>query len=550
MAFHSLQYLGFLTRCSRASYPLYSVTSLSCSFSSSSVKNLDECKVLDELSDLLPIRHITLISNVSIPKSSPQNQFHISAAGHFVPPLEDKLRGVFLQKLKGKTAIENALTSSVTSTTELTLDVVAEVVNRGNLGGEAMATFFSWAIKQPNINVDLSTYHVILKALGRRKFFDFMLEKLQDMCAKGVSPTCETLGIVLDSFIRARRLSKAIEMFGKLEDFGVKADTDCFNMLLQCLCRRGHVGKANSLLNSMKEKIEFNSMTYNIVISGWAKLGKVSEMENLLKGMVEDGFSAENLTYGYLIEGLGRAGQIDDAVKIFKSMEKEGFMYHACVYNAMIGNYISVGDFDECKRYFEQMLSNDCPPNMDTYVRLISALLKARKVADALEMFDEMLCRGIVPSTGTVTSFIEPLCSYGPPHAAMIIYKNAKGAGCTISMSAYKLLLMRLSRFGKCGMLVKLWEEMQESGYTSDMEVYEYVINGLCNNGQLESATLVLEECLREGFCPSRLIFGKLSNKLLASNKTEHAYKLFLKIREARFAENAKKYWRANGWHF
>jgi pentatricopeptide repeat protein len=181
---------------------------------------------------------------------------------------------------------------------------------------------------------------------------------------------------------------------------------------------------------------------------------------------------------------------------------------------------------------------------------MISGLIKASKVADALEMFDEMLDRGMVTKTGTVTSFIEPLCSFGPPHAAMVIYTKARKVGCKISLSAYKLLLMRLSRFGKCGMMLKIWDEMQESGYSSDMEVYEYLISGLCNIGQFENAVLVMEESMRKGFCPSRFICSKLNNKLLASNKVERAYRLFLKIKHARHSENARRCWRSNGWHF
>ncbi|EEF52882.1 pentatricopeptide repeat-containing protein, putative [Ricinus communis] len=195
-------------------------------------------------------------------------------------------------------------------------------------------------------------------------------------------------------------------------------------------------------------------------------------------------------------------------------------------------------------------MRNNCDPDINTYTKLISAFIKGRKVADALEMLDEMLGRGIVPTTGDITSFIEPLCSFGPPHAAMMIYKKARKAGCKISLTAYKLLLMRLSRFGKCGMLLNIWDEMQENGYTSDMEVYEYVINGLCNIGQLENAVLVMEESLHKGFCPSRLIYSKLNNKLLASSKVERAYKLYLKVRDARSNENARRFWRANGWHF
>ncbi|XVF69895.1 hypothetical protein PTKIN_Ptkin11bG0117900 [Pterospermum kingtungense] len=567
MAFHLKQIHGLCLSFNKARYHLPCVTSLFSAFSSSSINgfsdssikepsfdqinnnhsNVDEGRVLSELSDLFQFSY----TNTTIPnpykESSPVNPIQSrGTVDDFLLP-EEKLRGIFPQKLRGKTAIEHALSNV---RVELSIDVIAKVVNRGNLGAEAMVLFFNWAIKQPRIPRDIRSYNIIIKALGRRKFFKFMIEILHDMVKEGIKPDLETLSIVMDSFVRARRVHKALETFENLEELGVKRDTESLNVLLQCLCWRAHVVAANSFFNAVNGKIKFNSATYNIMISGWSKLGRVSEMERILKASIADGFTPSCTTFSYLIEGLGRAGRIDDAVEIFDCMKEKGCIPDTTVYNAMISNFISIGDFDECMKYYKGLLDSKSDPDFDTYTKLISAFLKAQKVADALQVFDEMLVQGIVPTTGSFTSFIEPLCNYGPPHAAMMFYKKARRFGCKISLKAYKLLLMRLSRFGKCGMLLNLWEDMQESGHTSDMEVYEHVINGLCNIGHLENAVLVMEEALQNGFCPSRVIYSKLNHKLLVSNEVEKAYKLFLKIKDARRKENAQRYWRANGWHF
>ncbi|KAL6180877.1 hypothetical protein ACLB2K_047536 [Fragaria x ananassa] len=248
-------------------------------------------------------------------------------------------------------------------------------------------------------------------------------------------------------------------------------------------------------------------------------------MESTLEAMVADGFSPACATFCHILEGLGRADRIDDVVEIFESMKRKGCVPDTNAYKAMISNFISVGNIDECVKYFKSMSSNDCDPNVDTYTKLIAGFLKARKVADIPEI-------------------------YGPPYAAMTIHQKARKVGCRVSLAAYKLLFMRLSRFGKCGMLLNIWDEMQECGYASDIEVYEHIICGLCNIGQLENAVVVMEESIRKDFCPSRLTYSKLSNKLLASNKLERAYKLYLKIKAARHADKAQRIWCARGWHF
>ncbi|CAI0434833.1 unnamed protein product [Linum tenue] len=507
--------------------------------------NPDESQVLSELSKLLPVFRRIPTTQI-IGDSVIRVEGRAAVVDRFLSP-EERLRGVFLQKLKGTHAIETALTNSCV---ELTVDVMAKVLNRGNLGGESMVTFFHWAIKQPAVAKDIHGYNILIRALGRRKYVDFLLKALQELKAEGINPDIETLSIVMDSLVKAHRVCKAIQMFGDGEEYGFGCNTESLNVLLQCLCRRSHVGAATSYLNKMKGRVPFNATTYNVVIGGWSKCGRVDEVERVLETMIDDGFNPDCSTFSFLLEGLGRAGRIEDAVEVFKKMEEKGCVPDTSVYNAMIGNFISAGKFDECIKYYRCLLSSNSEPNADTYTNLISGLIKSRKVADALEIFDEMLERGIVPTSGDVTCFLQPLCSFGPPHAAMLIYKKAQKAGCEISLTGYKLLLMRLSRFGKCGMLLSIWDDLQTSGYSSDMEVYEYVVNGLCNIGQLENAVLVMEEALRGGFCPSKLIYSKLNHKLLASSKVERAYRLFLKVKAAREVDNARRFWRRNGWHY
>lgn len=501
----------------------------------------DESRVLNQLSDIFPIS----ISN-PIAVNLPTKQLKVRAVDDFLPP-EDKLRGVFLQKLRGETAIFRALDGV---RVELNDQVFAQVLNRGNLCGNSMVAFFNWAIERPNMSKNVDSYHTVLRALGRRKFFVHMMGVLKDMRDKGMSPSSETLSIFMDSYIRARQVSKATKFFGELENYGLVCNEETFTVALKCLSQRSHVATACLLFNKMRDKVKCDCAMYNIIIGGWSKFGAVAEIEKFLKMMVDEGVEPDCETYSHVIEGFGRGGRIDDAVKIFKYLQEKGSALSGGVYNAMIFNCVASGDINGALKYYEDMLSNRFEPNVDTYTRIIFYFLRSRRVSDAIEMFDEMLGRGIIPSTGTLTEFIEPLCSYGPPHAALMIYKKSRRAGCRISLTGYKLLLMRLSRFGKCGMLLNIWDEMQESGYCSDMQVYEYIINGLCNTGRLETAVEVMEECIRKGLFPGKIICSKLNNKLMDSNKVEMAYKLFLKLRKARVNENAQRYWRAKGWHF
>ncbi|MCI40896.1 pentatricopeptide repeat-containing protein, partial [Trifolium medium] len=110
----------------------------------------------------------------------------------------------------------------------------------------------------------------------------------------------------------------------------------------------------------MKGKVTFNVATYNIVVGGWSKLGKVDEVERVMKEMEVEGFCPDFNTFAFFLEGLGRAGRMDEAAEVFGSMKEKD----TATYNAMIFNFISIGDFDGCMKYYNGMLSDNCEPNI------------------------------------------------------------------------------------------------------------------------------------------------------------------------------------------
>ncbi|VAI38914.1 unnamed protein product [Triticum turgidum subsp. durum] len=461
----------------------------------------------------------------------------------------DRLRGVFLQKPTGRAALHRALSS--TGLDALSPEVLSDVVSRGNLSGSASVDLLDWAISSAKLPHSVHTCNIVIRALGRRKFFTSVEPALEVMRKNDIFPDLTTLQIVMDTLVAARQVNKAVQLL-ESDQFGLGIGQTChrkeaFSALIECLCRRSHVGVASSLVQVARgQPFSLDKQVYNDVLGGWARFGRVDKLQHFWAMMQEDGLVPDDVSHCHLIEALGRAGQAEEALRVFEKMAQEGYGPTTMAYNALVFNFISLGDLDRSIRYYKDMADNNCPPNSDTYCKMIRAHLKARRVADALQMFDDMLAQGVLPDTGVITSFIEPLCTFGPPHAALMIYQKSRKAGCTISLKAYKLLLERLARFGKSGTVLNIWEEMQESGYPSDKEIYEFIVNGLCNVGKVDAAVSVVEESLRKGFCLGRVVYSKLNDRLLEMDKVETAYNLSKKIKHGRTLANSRNYCRAN----
>ncbi|XP_057871037.1 putative pentatricopeptide repeat-containing protein At5g43820 [Cryptomeria japonica] len=459
----------------------------------------------------------------------------------------EKICGVFLQKLKGKAAVEAAFAQTGVI---LTSETIERVVKRASLSGQALLTFFRWAGKQPNCQHNLNSYNDMLSGLGRRKYFDQMEGVLHQMNTQGPSPTFKTIDIVMTRYIKGNRIAEAVKTFDRMEEFGLMADTAVLNTLLHRLCQDNHTGSAHCLLNKMRKKIRPDNITYSIIIGGWAKQGRIKEIYRTLKDMSELNLKPDCITYNYVLEGLFRAGRNIAAVKLLKNMSVKGCSPTTTTYNTVIKHLCLGGSLNEGLTYYNEMLAKGCKPNNTTYSLLIRFLIKARRVAESLEFFNLMLEGGVIPEVGTVNSFIEPLCKFGPPDAALQFYKQMKLVGCDPNSKTYKLLLMRLGRFGFWDQMMKLWHEMEESGWTSDVEVYTYIVNGFCNGRKLDEAAYFMGEALSKGFCPGRIICSKLIHKLIRARKAEVAYNIFRKLKDARRNDKIKRIQRSRGWQY
>lgn len=73
---------------------------------------------------------------------------------------------------------------------------------------------------------------MIFRVLGRRKFFDFMVDKFWEMNVNGINFSYEIFMIVMDSFVRVCYIFRVVEMFGELGGFGIDCDIEVFNVFL------------------------------------------------------------------------------------------------------------------------------------------------------------------------------------------------------------------------------------------------------------------------------------------------------------------------------
>ncbi|KAF0932705.1 hypothetical protein E2562_012000 [Oryza meyeriana var. granulata] len=282
-----------------------------------------------------------------------------TATATLLSPAE-RLRGVFLLKAPGRAALHRALSSAgVDAAAALSPQVLADVVSHGNFSGAATVDIFDWAITNSKLSPTINTCNIVVRALGRRKFFAFFEPTLEIMRKNGIFPDISTLEIVVDSLIAARHVNAAIQLVN-IDHFGLGVWQICqrkaaFTVLINCLCRRSHVGLASSLLQASRgEMIDLDNHLYNEVIGGWARFGRVDKVEHFWEMMLEDGLVP---------------GKVDAAVCVVEESLRKGFCLGRVVYGKLNNKLLEMNKVETAYNLFKKVKDAHALANSRNYCR-------------------------------------------------------------------------------------------------------------------------------------------------------------------------------------
>ncbi|KAL3533655.1 hypothetical protein ACH5RR_007176 [Cinchona calisaya] len=145
------------------------------------------------------------------------------------------------------------------------------------------------------------------------------------MQAVGVKPNFYTYCVVLDGLCKSGHVDKALQLLCSLETGGVKLHISMYNIILDRLCTSGRLDSARELFNSLPIKgLNPDVATYSIMINGFCLAGLLKEARECFLKMEKNGCLADSITYNVIVQGHLQGGKYDNAVVYLDKMEKRG----------------------------------------------------------------------------------------------------------------------------------------------------------------------------------------------------------------------------------
>ncbi|XP_010413385.1 PREDICTED: pentatricopeptide repeat-containing protein At3g61520, mitochondrial-like [Camelina sativa] len=386
-----------------------------------------------------------------------------------------------------------------------------------------------------NAPLEAPPFNALLSCLGRNMNIGRMSDLVLKMDEIGIRPDVVTLGILINTLCKSRRVDEALQVFeqmcGKRSEDGnvIKADSILFNTLIDGLCKTWRLEEAEELLARMKveESCAPNAVTYNCLIDGYCRAGKLETAKEVVSQMKEAGIKPNVVTLNSIVGGMCRHHGLNMAVLFFMDMEKEGVKGNVITYMTLIHACCSVSNIEKAMHWYDKMLEAGCSPDANIYYALISGLCQARQDHDAIRVVEKLKEGGFSLDLLAYNILIGLFCDKNNAEKVYEMLTDMEKEGMKPDSITYNTLISFFGRHKDFQSVQKMMEQMREDGLDPTVVTYGAVIEAYCSVGELNEAMKLFKEMgLQSKVKPNTVIYNILINAFSKLGNYEQALSL------------------------
>ncbi|WVZ62444.1 hypothetical protein U9M48_012196 [Paspalum notatum var. saurae] len=357
-------------------------------------------------------------------------------------------------------------------------------------------------------------------------------------------------GMMIRLHARHNQVDQARGLFFEMQEWRCKPDADTYNSLIHAHARAGQWRWAINIMEDMQRigsylslgdyekalelytlmrvrNVMPDAVTYNILISGYCKLGKYAESLKFFEDMMDLNIRMTKEVYS--------SGKLTEAEYNFSSMKESGCFPDVVTYTAMIKAYSDDGSWRRAWDLFEEMESNYVQPDAIVCSSLMEALNKGSQPERVLQLLESMKQKQIplnqkayfeiiascsmlrdwktaseiiehldssLPSisVGTLNHLLNFLGKCGKTDSMMKLFYKMVTSCSTVGLSTYTVLLKNLLVVGKWRKYVEVLQWMEDAGVRPTLYMYQSVLPYIWRDNSMDYVTLMQEKisALRE----------------------------------------------------
>ncbi|KAK6935142.1 Pentatricopeptide repeat [Dillenia turbinata] len=395
-------------------------------------------------------------------------------------------------------------------------------VNEAQLG----LRFFIWAGLQPNYRHSSYMYSEACKLFELEKRPGVIIDVIDGYRVENYMLSVKMFKVVLNLCREAKLGEEALWVLRKMKEFGVRPDTNAYNIVIRLLCEKNELGLAEELMKEMTLSDLYPDMiTYVSMIKGFCNVGRLEDANGLINVMKEHGCSPNAVVYSSFLDGVSRFGSLERVLELLGEMEKEGGSCspNVVTYTSVIQSLCEKGRSMEALRVLDQMEDCGCFPNRVTSRILITGLCKEGCLEEAYKLIDKLVAGGNVSSGECYSSLVVSLLQIRNVDEAEKLFKKMLAGEVKPNSLASSLMLKDLCSQGRILDAFNFYNEMEKIGFISsiDSDIYSILLVGLCQKDHPVEASKLANLMVKRGIRMKGPYVEKIMEHLQQSGDNE-----------------------------
>ncbi|PON43142.1 Pentatricopeptide repeat [Parasponia andersonii] len=356
--------------------------------------------------------------------------------------------------------------------------------------------FFIWAGLQSDYR---HTSYMYSKACNLYKITQnpkLLYDVIEAYRAERCSVTVKTFKVILNLYKEAKLADEALWVLRKMPEFGLRADTTMYNVVIRLFCIKGDMDVAESLMKAMSLIDLYPDMiTYVEMVKGLCNVGRLEDAFGLFKVMKEHGCLPNTVLYSVLLDGICKFGNTEKAMDLLEEMEKEGGSCspNVVTYTSVIQRFCEKGQTLEALEVLDRMEACGCSPNRVTVGCLIERFCVEGRVEEVYRLFDKVVKGGGVSYGECYSSLVVCLKRSRNTEEAEKVFRKMLTSGLKPDGLACSIMIKELCLVGRVLDGYQLFDEIEKIGYliSIDSDIYSLLLLGLCEQSHsVEAKTL------------------------------------------------------------
>ncbi|XP_050218754.1 pentatricopeptide repeat-containing protein At3g06430, chloroplastic [Mercurialis annua] len=345
---------------------------------------------------------------------------------------------------------------------------------------------FEMLKEQPFYHPKEGTYMKLLILLGRTGQAQRAHQLFDEMLEQGIPATPELYTALLAAYCRSHLVDEGFAVLHQMKNIPhCLPDVYTYSTLLKACVDAARFDLVEILYREMDERlITPNTVTQNIVLSGYGKASMYDHMERVLTGMLESTECKPDVwTMNIILSVFGNRGQIELMEKWYEKFRNFGIEPETRTFNILIGAYGKKRMYDKMSSVMEYMRKLQFPWTTSTYNNVIEVFAE---VGDAKHMeytFDQMRAEGMKADTKTFCCLIDGYANAGLFHKVISSVQLAAKFEIPENTTFYNAIISACAKAEDLMEMERVLNRMKDNHCQPDSTTYSIMVEAYKKEG-------------------------------------------------------------------